>query len=109
MERVRSSRTHHRVGGATVFLLIVALIAGLVGCEAPGELPVIASFTASPGTINAGNSSTLSWSVSGATEVTIEPGIGPVAATGTYTVSPTATTTYTVSYTHLTLPTNREV
>ncbi len=58
--------------------------------------PVINSFTNEPSNIAAGGGSTLSWSVSGATEVTIEPGIGPVPLTGSRTVYPTTTTTYTL-------------
>jgi len=59
-------------------------------------LAIINSFTADRTSIFAGDSSTLSWSVSGATQVTIDPGIGSVALTGTRTVSPTTTTTYTL-------------
>lgn len=59
-------------------------------------LPSINSFAAEPVSITAGGSSTLSWDVSGSTTVTIDQGIGNVALTGTYTVSPTTTTTYTL-------------
>lgn len=52
-----------------------------------------ASITASPDTINAGDSSTLTWQTSNATDVSIE-GLGSVAASGTQTVKPTQTTTY---------------
>jgi len=63
----------------------------------PLPLPVINSFTADPPSITAGDSSELSWSVSGATEVTIDPLTGPFGlAEGTRTVSPTTTTTYTL-------------
>jgi len=57
-------------------------------------LPVINSFEASPSAISAGEGSTLSWSVLDATSVTIEPGIGSVALTGTRAVYPTETTIY---------------
>jgi hypothetical protein len=59
--------------------------------------PVISYFTADPTSIATGDSSTLSWSVSGADEVTIDHGIGSVGLTGTRTVSPTTTTTYTLT------------
>jgi hypothetical protein len=60
--------------------------------------PVINSFTADPTSITSGEGSTLSWDVSGTTEITIDPGIGNVAAlTGTRTVSPTVTTNYTLT------------
>ncbi|MBL0211757.1 MAG: heparinase II/III family protein [Holophagaceae bacterium] len=58
--------------------------------------PVISAFSASPSTIQSGQSSTLAWTVSGADSLTIAPAIGSV--TGTYVnVSPTATTTYTLT------------
>ena len=59
-------------------------------------LPVIASFSASPEGINAGESSTLSWFVENATDISISPAIGSVDAEGSMEVSPTTTTTYTL-------------
>lgn len=60
--------------------------------------PVIPSFTASPATITAGGSSTLSWSsVTNAEVAEIDQGIGGVETPGTRSVSPAATTTYTLS------------
>jgi hypothetical protein len=59
--------------------------------------PVINSFTASPGTITAGNSSTLSWNVSNAVSVTIDQGIGAVAASASQSVYPGASTIYTLT------------
>jgi len=61
------------------------------------SLPVINYFTADPTSITAGGSSTLSWSVSDATAVTIDQAIGSVDLTGTRAVSPTTTTTYTLT------------
>jgi hypothetical protein len=63
----------------------------------PPPAPTVGSFAASPGAITQGQSSTLSWSVSNAATVTIDPGIGGVSASGTRVVSPAATTTYTLS------------
>jgi hypothetical protein len=63
-----------------------------VGCSGT---PVIASFSASPSTINAGGSSILSWgAVSNADAVEIDNGIGGVPAPGSTTVSPSITTVY---------------
>lgn len=56
-------------------------------------VPQILSFTASPAVIRPGQSSTLSWSVSGATSLSIDNGIGTVSGTS-ITVSPIETTTY---------------
>jgi len=57
------------------------------------------SISADPGTIFAGESSTLTWTSTNADTCVIEPGIGSVALNGTATVSPTETTTYTITAT----------
>ena len=61
------------------------------------EKPVIASFTAEPSTIERGQSSTLTWSISGATDMSIDHGIGAVQSRGQRQVFPAATTTYTLT------------
>jgi len=60
-----------------------------------GAAPSIASFTATPGSVAAGTSVTLSWSASNAGYFVVSPGVGAVRGT-TATVSPTQTTTYTL-------------
>lgn len=62
------------------------------------SMPVI-SFDAAPPTIYAGATATLTWNVSGATSVTIEPGVGPVSASGFAEVTPGTTTMYTLTAT----------
>ncbi len=91
--------------------LSAALILGLaVGCKkkvpppppppppqeapAPAAKPVINYFTAEPSTVNSGQSSSLRWSVSDATKVTINNEIGEVSPNGRRGVYPTVTTTY---------------
>ncbi len=59
----------------------------------------INSFTASPPTITVGDSTILSWSVTNATSVSIDQGIGTVQASGSITVTPSMTTTYKISAT----------
>lgn len=60
--------------------------------------PIISSFTGSPTTISAGNSTTLSWgAVTNAEYVEIDNGIGGVATPGSTSVSPPTTTTYTMT------------
>jgi hypothetical protein len=59
--------------------------------------PSIGSFSFSTGSIFAGQSATLSWSVADATSVSISPEIGAVSLTGTKSVAPGATTTYTLT------------
>jgi hypothetical protein len=61
--------------------------------------PVISSFTSSPTSITSGQSATLSWSVSGATSISINQGVGAVVGTSKV-VSPTVTTTYTLTATN---------
>jgi hypothetical protein len=63
-------------------------------------LPVIDLFEASPPSIAGGESSTLDWSVSDASLLRIDPGIGNVSLTGNRVVSPTATTVYTLMATN---------
>ncbi len=62
-------------------------------CQAP-SIPL---FSAQPTTIVAGQSSTLSWQVEGATSIAINPAAQMTAAASTLTVSPAKTTTYTLT------------
>ncbi len=82
-----------------VLLLVVLFLAGCTGgtIMLPGLQPIVESFNANPASISAGQTSTLSWTVSGATTVTIDQGIGSVALTGSRAVSPPATTVYTLT------------
>jgi hypothetical protein len=63
----------------------------------PINNPVIDSFTANLSTIDAGQTVTLTWTTTNAISVTISPGIGTVAASGSTTVTPANTTTYTLT------------
>jgi len=60
---------------------------------------LISQFFANPANITAGQSSNLSWITTGATSVSISPGVGSVPTNGSFTVSPTTTTTYTLTAT----------
>ena len=60
----------------------------------PPAAPDITEFSAEPSSIERGQSSTLKWSVSNATQITIDNGVGTVQATGTRSVFPNETTTY---------------
>ena len=59
--------------------------------------PVVTSFTATPSSISAGQTSILDWNVTAATSISIHQEVGVVISSGTKEVSPTATTTYTLS------------
>ena len=58
--------------------------------------PNVHNFTAMRSQINQGQNSTLSWSVSNADRVRIEPDIGIVGTLGSTVVTPPKTTTYTL-------------
>ncbi|MDD5590899.1 MAG: hypothetical protein PHY18_03110 [Dehalococcoidales bacterium] len=62
-------------------------------------LPVIHQFSASPDNISPGEISKLSWSVSNATIINIDNGIGNVALSGERNVTPSETTIYTLTAT----------
>lgn len=61
----------------------------------PASAPTITSFTANPATIAPGGTSTLIWSVTGATSLSISPGLGTVTGSSV-NVKPAATTEYTL-------------
>jgi hypothetical protein len=90
----------------TTYVLTATNAAGSVTATATvtvsaQTLPLINSFTANPTSITAGSSSTLAWSATGATGISITPGtFTSTAATGSLMVSPTATTTYTLTATN---------
>ncbi len=77
-----------------LILPLPLLLASCISWPFGGGAPTVTSFTASPATISAGSSSVLSWSVSNATALIIDQGIGSVSAAGSTTVTPAATTTY---------------
>src|SRR6266571_3047098 len=63
------------------------------------KAPTIAQFTAEPDSIERGQAATLRWSVSDATAVTIDPGLGTVQSNGSRQVFPSNTTSYTLTAT----------
>jgi peptidoglycan-associated lipoprotein len=71
--------------------------AGPAAAAAPGAQHH--SFAAEPSSIERGQSSTLNWTVTGATSVSIDNGIGTVQASGSRRVFPGASTTYTLTAT----------
>ena len=91
---------------ARPFALFAIVLSALAGCgksssttATPPPLPTIASFSASPAAIIAGQSSTLTWTTSGATSVTLS---GSTATSSPATVTPASTTTYTLTATNST-------
>ena len=67
----------------------------------PARVPVIANFKASPSQLILGQTTTLTWTVTGATGIKVDP--GAIAVTGSsLKVTPQANTTYTLTATNLT-------
>jgi hypothetical protein len=63
----------------------------------PVYAPAINSFNSNLSSIDAGQTATLTWTTSNATSVTISPGVGTVASSGSTTVTPVSTTIYTLT------------
>ena len=80
------------------FFLVVTLFTFLVGCSGVTPTsPIINLFSGNPLILTEGESAVLSWTVTNATTITIDQGIGSVALSGSTSVSPTSTTTYTLT------------
>jgi hypothetical protein len=62
--------------------------------------PIIATFTSNPSVITTGHSSILQWNVTGATNVSIDQGVGTVPLSGIKLVTPSATTVYSLTATN---------
>ena len=104
-----------------VAISLIVLIGSTAGCvtivrekpastpEEPAAPPTINSFTASPANISPGQRTTLSWDVSAATGITIQPEIGDVGSSGALQLSPPATITYTLTATNQAGSTNDSV
>ncbi len=106
-----SSRLHASKLGAVTLAALVLVAAGCGPKKVPPPTPppaptpvatappapaapVISSFTAEPTTIEPGQSSTLRWSTSNATDMSIDHGIGAVQGQGQRQVFPRTSTTY---------------
>jgi peptidoglycan-associated lipoprotein len=64
---------------------------------APAAAQPTVSIQASPSALEKGESSTLSWTSTDATQLTIAPDVGTVTAQGSTKVTPAASTTYTIT------------
>ncbi len=102
-----NKRKHLTQTSAIVVLLLLMLATGckkkVVAPPPPPPPPPppatapTASFSANPTSIEKGQSSTLSWTTTNATNVSIDQGIGDVSTSGSRSVSPSASTTYTLT------------
>ena len=86
--------------GATSGSISVTIITAIISPPPPPN-PMIVSFTATPGTITSGTSTTLSWTTMNAVGTSIDQGVGNVTpvSQGSISVSPTMTTIYTLTAT----------
>lgn len=93
----------------TLLLGLIGLAAFVGGCKKkvatappaaaptpPAAQPTV-TLNASPTSINSGQSATLSWSSTNATDLDIQPGVGKVSPEGSTPVQPTQSTTYTIT------------
>jgi peptidoglycan-associated lipoprotein len=95
----------------TSLLVMLAAAVFICGCHpkpkplppAPPTPPAPARPTvtlqASPASVNKGESSTLSWNSTDATQLSVEPEVGAVTAQGSTKVTPSDSTTYTITAT----------
>jgi peptidoglycan-associated lipoprotein len=65
--------------------------------EAPPPARPTVTLQASPASINKGDSATLTWNSTDATQLNIAPGVGDVTAQGSTKVTPSDSTTYTIT------------
>lgn len=79
-------------------LILSALLACvLLGCSGSGGVPVITAFSAGSTTVDAGGTVELDWTVSGASSLAIDNGVGTVTGRSSLRVTPSQTTTYTLT------------
>jgi peptidoglycan-associated lipoprotein len=103
-----ASRSLYRVG----FFVMLAAAVFTFGCKkppkaappappepAPAAARPTVTMQASPGSINKGDSATLTWNSTDATQLNIAPGVGDVTAQGSTKVTPSDSTTYTITAT----------
>ncbi|MGH9688686.1 MAG: peptidoglycan-associated lipoprotein Pal [Candidatus Acidiferrales bacterium] len=98
------------VSKCVLALSLLALAAAVGGCKkqvaattpapapAPAASPTV-TLNATPASIQSGQTSTLAWSSTNATDLDIEPGVGKVSPQGSTPVTPSDSTTYTITAT----------
>jgi len=102
--KVRSLRSTLLLSGVVFVLGFAAGCKKHVAATPPAPAPAptpqpTVTINASPETVNSGQSVTLSWSSTNATDLSIDPGVGKVAPQGSTPVNPTSSTTYTITAT----------
>jgi Subtilase family len=84
------------------FTVLLLLLLVLVACQTdpPASKPTISTFSGTPATLEQGSKGTLSWQVSGADTLVINPDNVDVTGKTSLEVSPFVTTTYTLTATN---------
>jgi hypothetical protein len=90
----RSVHSSHSIAVAGALALVCA--AALCACSSTAAAPGIDSFTATPSSVPQGTKATLAWSITGATSISIDNGVGDVTGKTSVDVTPSTTTTYQV-------------
>ncbi|MCJ7516003.1 MAG: autotransporter outer membrane beta-barrel domain-containing protein [Dehalococcoidia bacterium] len=95
----------HKWYSTVIAISLVALIGSINGCttaitQQPISRPIINYFAASPPSVSQGQQITLSWNVSGATTITIQPDIGTVGPSDSLQLTPHISMTYTLTATN---------
>ena len=103
---IRVSRSLYR-GAIFTALFSLAFVAGCkkkppaapppAAAPTPPPAQPTVTLQANPSSIDQGGSSTLTWSSTNATQLTISPAVGSVTAQGSTSVSPSDSTTYTIT------------
>lgn len=102
--KVLNSRKLVMIAGLLASLSVVGGCKHPVTSQAPAATPAPATpptvtMNASPTSANAGDTVTLSWSSTNATDLDIQPGVGKVAPEGHTPVQPTESTTFVITAT----------
>src|SRR5271168_4105443 len=103
---------HRSIRRLGLFLGVFAFLGLAGGCKkqvashpptqtapAPTAAQPTVTLNASPTSVKSGDTVTLSWTSTDATDADIEPGVGKVALQGSTPVNPTESTTYTITAT----------
>jgi peptidoglycan-associated lipoprotein len=107
MRKFREEKLRKATLRSLALVLTLAMMVFLGAChkkQAPPPPPPpppppqpTASLTANPDTVNKGESTTLTWQTTNATDVSIDNGVGTVQPNGSQQVTPSDSTTYTLT------------
>jgi hypothetical protein len=79
-----------------LIVLLMACTPGTPANDLPSPEPVIDVYKVDAAEINDGDSAVITWSITGATSVTMDPNVGVMPSSGSIEVTPVETTVYTI-------------